>query len=112
MCTEGSNSDVVTIKYSQPTIIQPPILLTPQQNTVSEKGSDVFRTYHYPNPFSTYTNIRYELPHEGKIVVTLHDASGRKISTIVEGTFKGGVYSKRLNASTLSSGEYYYKVIF
>ena len=107
-----SNNDVITIKYSQPTVIEPPIFLTPQKNETSEARTQEFRTYYYPNPFNSYTNIYYQLPQNGKIIVTLHDGLGRKLATIVEGSFAKGIYSKRLETSTLPSGEYYYKIIF
>ena len=45
----------------------------------------------YPNPFSTEVNFNITSPVSGNGVLELYDLPGRKLTTIYEGNFVGGV---------------------
>ncbi len=64
----------------------------------------------YPNPFNPVTNIEYQLPVAGKVVLKVYDILGREISTLVDEEKTAGKYSVQFNAAGLSSGVYIYKV--
>ncbi len=66
----------------------------------------------YPNPFNPSTKIDFTLPNDGNVKITVYDNSGKLVSTITEGFRASGYYSVNFNASSLSSGIYYYKVEF
>lgn len=44
----------------------------------------------WPNPFNPRTNLRYALPRDGDVVVTIHDLQGHLVRTLVEGTQTAG----------------------
>jgi len=44
----------------------------------------------WPNPFNPNTNLRYALPHDGDVVVAIHDLQGRLVRTLVRGTQSAG----------------------
>ena len=64
----------------------------------------------YPNPFNPSTVITYNLPSGTHVTVTLYDVLGRIVRTLVDERQGAGTHSVSLNASTLSSGVYFYKL--
>lgn len=46
----------------------------------------------WPNPFNPQTNLRYALPREGAVTVTIHDVQGRRVRTLVDGRQAAGEY--------------------
>ncbi len=64
----------------------------------------------YPNPFNPVTKINYELPKDGYISLKIYDVLGREVRTLVNEVKTAGYYSVDFNASTLSSGVYFYKM--
>ncbi len=65
----------------------------------------------YPNPFNPITTIEFELPVSGKIRLSLYDVLGREVKEIASGIFDAGNYKIKLDASNLTSGVYYYKLV-
>ncbi|MDX2129637.1 MAG: T9SS type A sorting domain-containing protein [Chloroherpetonaceae bacterium] len=89
------------------------ILNTPKQ--VEEINSKNFvLSQNYPNPFNPETTIQYQLPTSGQVTIQLYDPTGRIISKELLGTKTEGFHSYSINASRLglSSGVYFYEVIF
>ncbi len=64
----------------------------------------------YPNPFNPSTVINYQLPAVSEVRLALYNALGQKIRTLVNDRQAAGNHSVLFNASTLSSGIYYYKL--
>lgn len=62
----------------------------------------------YPNPFNDVTNIRYELPSDSHVKLTIFNAAGRKVSTLIDDIQSAGVHSVIWNPRGLSSGLYFY----
>jgi|GEM_PF-6577441 len=65
----------------------------------------------YPNPFNPATTIRYEIPEESHVVLTIYNMLGEKVSTLVNETMKPGYYNIQWNAVNCASGIYYYSVV-
>ncbi|MDD5360925.1 MAG: T9SS type A sorting domain-containing protein [Ignavibacteria bacterium] len=82
---------------------------------VSNIGTAIPETYtlgqNYPNPFNPSTTIRFEIPKSSNVTMKVYDLSGKEVSSIVNGYYKAGVYEATFNASNLSSGVYFYKII-
>lgn len=66
----------------------------------------------FPNPFNSYTNIKYSLEKSGDVVLKIIDCSGRFIKTLVNEKQTPGVYSIKFNAESLPSGVYFYRLRF
>lgn len=64
----------------------------------------------YPNPFNPSTNIKFSLPVESKVKINLFNTLGEMIETLAEGEYSGGFHEINFDASSLSSGVYYYKL--
>ena len=64
----------------------------------------------YPNPFNPSTTIEFYLPSSQLVTLTLYDALGREVMSVVEGRLHSGAHSVRLDASSLASGMYLYRL--
>ncbi len=64
----------------------------------------------YPNPFNPSTVINYQLPKGSDVNITLYDVSGKEVKSLVNENQGAGYYSITLNASSLSSGIYFYTI--
>jgi|WetSurMetagenome_2_1015567.scaffolds.fasta_scaffold02621_3 photosystem II stability/assembly factor-like uncharacterized protein len=65
----------------------------------------------YPNPFNPTTNIDYQISQDSKVMLKVYDISGREVMTLVNTQQKAGYYTVPFNATNLSSGNYFYKLI-
>ena len=64
----------------------------------------------YPNPFNPSTKINYDLPFDSKVSIKIFDMSGREAATVVNEFKTAGYYTADINASSLSSGVYFYTI--
>jgi hypothetical protein len=62
----------------------------------------------YPNPFNPDTKIKYSLPFESSIKVTIYNSLGETVKTLLDKVESAGSHEIRFNASELSSGIYIY----
>jgi Secretion system C-terminal sorting domain len=65
----------------------------------------------YPNPFNPSTTISYVLPKSGDVVLKVYDNLGREVKVLVNQYQTAGMHLIKLNASNLSSGVYFYKIV-
>jgi hypothetical protein len=78
-------------------------------------ASEYLLTEAYPNPFNNTTTIRFNLPEDARIKLTVHDVMGREVTTLVSGTQYAGTHSVIWNGMNrsgvpVSSGTYYYRI--
>jgi hypothetical protein len=64
----------------------------------------------YPNPFNPITTIGYSVPEFSHVNLTVYDLLGEPVTTLVDDDKLPGNYSISFNASSLSSGVYYYRL--
>ncbi len=64
----------------------------------------------YPNPFNPGTVINYDLPKASHVILTVYNDLGQEVTKLVDRVQSAGRYSVNFNASTLSSGVYFYKI--
>ncbi|MDP4114655.1 MAG: T9SS type A sorting domain-containing protein [Bacteroidota bacterium] len=64
----------------------------------------------YPNPFNPSTKIKFTLPGNEFVSLKVYDVVGREVSTIINEQKVAGNYEITFNASSLSSGVYFYKL--
>jgi hypothetical protein len=64
----------------------------------------------YPNPFNPSTLIRYSLEKDGLTNISIYNALGQKVATIVNEIKKAGSYDVIFDASKLASGVYFYRM--
>jgi hypothetical protein len=74
---------------------------------------DQFLLYgNYPNPFNPTTTLRFSLPSNGDVSVTVFDLLGRQKLQTRLGLLRAGDQRVALDATTWPSGVYIYKVEF
>lgn len=82
---------------------------------INQNGTEIPENYslsqNYPNPFNPVTNIKFTLPASGFVKLVVFDIMGREVATMVNENLNAGSYTADFNASMLSSGIYFYKLI-
>lgn len=65
----------------------------------------------YPNPFNPSTTIRYELPKAAYVTLLIYSVLGQTVETLVDEEQSAGFYQVKVEASRLSSGVYFYRLL-
>jgi hypothetical protein len=93
--------DVRTATFS-PTDVEEETGSTPTEFTLQQN---------YPNPFNPNTQIKFSVPQTSNVKIIITDILGREVATLVNDNLATGNYSVNFNASSLSSGIYFYTLI-
>ena len=69
----------------------------------------------YPNPFNPVTTLRYDLPENGLVNITIYDMLGREVKTLINQTQDAGYRSIIWDATNdygkpVSAGLYLYQI--
>jgi hypothetical protein len=64
----------------------------------------------YPNPFNPSTSIQFSLPVDAQVAIGVYNLVGEKVAEIASGNFAAGSHKVTFNASTLTSGIYFYQL--
>ena len=69
----------------------------------------------HPNPFNPITSLRYDLPNDGLVSITIYDMMGRVVKTLVNGSQTAGFKTIQWNATNdrnepVSAGLYLYTI--
>jgi hypothetical protein len=83
-------------------------------STGVERMDNVARTFelsqNYPNPFNPTTSIRYSIASPAFVSLKVYDVLGREVMTVVAQQQDAGSYVANIDATTLSSGMYVYRI--
>ena len=92
-------------------------IVEPSVTIVEEVGIPTVFTLHqnYPNPFNPVTTLRYDLPDENNITLTIYDLNGKEINQLVNINQPAGYRSVQWNATDMrgkpvSAGVYLYQI--
>jgi hypothetical protein len=79
---------------------------------VMESGLDqpTLIVSNFPNPFRQSTSVRYEIPNEGPVEVSVWDLSGQPVITLVDNVQAAGAYETLFSAGDLSAGTYFVRI--
>ena len=64
----------------------------------------------YPNPFNPQTEITFSLPISAHITLEVFNVLGQRVVTLIDGQLSAGHHTATWNASTHSSGVYFYRL--
>jgi hypothetical protein len=64
----------------------------------------------YPNPFNPSTIIKFATPKESHVKLTIYDATGREVVTLIDDQLAAGTHNVSWNAKNLASGLYIYRI--
>ena len=72
---------------------------------------DYFLLQNYPNPFNNSTVIKYSIPEEKLVTIKIYNALGEEVKTLTNEIKQPGRYSINFDATSLSSGLYFYRLV-
>lgn len=81
----------------------------PKQIQTIESSKESHVLDNYPNPFNPSTKISYILSNPGLVSIEVFDVLGRVVRTLVNEFKYQGSYTIEFDASSLSSGIYFYR---
>ncbi|MBK6909380.1 MAG: T9SS type A sorting domain-containing protein [bacterium] len=64
----------------------------------------------YPNPFNPSTNLVFDVVAENVVNLTVYNAMGQEVASLVNGTMAAGRHTVSFDAANLTSGLYFYTV--
>jgi len=64
----------------------------------------------YPNPFNPSTLIKYSVPDNGFVKLSVYNLVGEEVNVLVNETVDAGFYEVTFNATNLPSGTYFYRL--
>ena len=64
----------------------------------------------FPNPFNPMTTIRYQIPELSFVTLKVYDVIGNEVATLINEEKTVGNYQVEFDASSLSSGIYFYRL--
>ena len=83
--------------------------------TVGTSGNNnIPETYNlhqnYPNPFNPSTSIKFDIPGQSFVKITVYDITGKEIESLVNDVKEPGTYEVLWDGSKHASGVYMYKI--
>jgi hypothetical protein len=64
----------------------------------------------YPNPFNPSTTIAYALPVDTRVTLSVYNALGQEVATLVDGDMPAGMHAATWDATGFASGVYFYRI--
>src|SRR5690349_15907336 len=71
---------------------------------------EYFVNPNYPNPFNPVTKIKFGLPKESFVKITVFDILGREVSVLANEQLKAGEFEVDWIATSFPSGVYFYRI--
>lgn len=81
--------------------------IEPISSLIPEK---FFVNPNYPNPFNPETKIKFGLPANADVKISVFDMLGREVDVLLNSKLDAGEYLANWNASNFASGIYIYKI--
>ncbi|MBI5404418.1 MAG: T9SS type A sorting domain-containing protein [Ignavibacteriae bacterium] len=119
--TAPNTSGTVTMAVTGAAGTNPPawnhgtsLTITVNPATGISKTGEIISSYslaqNFPNPFNPVTKINYSIPKSSNVSLKIFDILGREAVVLVNEMQESGLYSVNFDASSLTSGVYYYKL--
>jgi photosystem II stability/assembly factor-like uncharacterized protein len=86
------------------------VLTSVNENIISSVPNKFNLYQNYPNPFNPSTTIKFDIPSGGFVSLKIFDVLGREVAAPVNEYRNPGTYEVNYNASSLSSGMYFYRL--
>jgi len=87
-----------------------------QMSIIYETLPNTYILYNaYPNPFNPVTTLRYDLPENAMVNITIYDMMGKQVNTLVSSQKTAGYKSVQWNSTNykgarVSAGLYLYRI--
>ncbi|MDF1611783.1 putative Ig domain-containing protein [Stygiobacter electus] len=87
------------------------VTVIPDTKVETEEIPASFELYqNYPNPFNPTTSIKFGLPKESHVRLSVYTILGQEVATLVNNVMSAGYHTVNFDASNLPSGMYIYKI--
>ncbi|MBK7629454.1 MAG: T9SS type A sorting domain-containing protein [Ignavibacteriales bacterium] len=86
------------------------IILSVDESKIDEIVNYFSLSQNYPNPFNPSTKISWQSPVGSQQKLKIYDVLGNEVATLVNEYKSAGSYEVDFNASSLSSGIYFYRL--
>ena len=83
---------------------------TSVENAMAQFPTEFRIEQNYPNPFNPSTTIRYGLPHQSHVLLTVYNTVGQKVAELVNGDINAGYHEVKFDGKSLASGVYFYRL--
>jgi hypothetical protein len=110
------DTDLFLSNYGEPLFV----LYNPSNElNINETMQNIVTEYNinqnYPNPFNPVTTLRYDLPDDALVNITIYDMLGRQVRTLINETQDAGSRSVIWDATNnegkpVSAGVYLYQI--
>ena len=78
------------------------------------RNADIPENYslsqNYPNPFNSDTTIKFAIPADEHVAVSIYNLLGQKIETLIDKHYKSGTHRINWSAEGYPSGVYFYRI--
>ncbi|MFA7361476.1 MAG: T9SS type A sorting domain-containing protein [Candidatus Kapaibacterium sp.] len=78
-------------------------------------NNEIVKSYslsqNYPNPFNPVTKIRFTLPVNSNVRITVYNVLGKEVAKLVDRSMPVGSFTVDWTANNFASGVYFYKVV-
>jgi len=83
------------------------------ENNVLPSTYELYQNF--PNPFREQTTIKYQIPTESNVRITIYNATGQLVRTLIDGEKKAGEYTtvwdgRNNRGEKVLSGSYFYQI--
>ena len=113
---QAGSSFVVTVQVSDGTLTTLSTVIIYASSTVTsvDEWSGIPTDYtlmqNYPNPFNPSTTIRFGLPNDSNVRLSVFNVLGQEVAVLVNSNLSAGYHKFDFDASKLTSGIYIYKI--
>ncbi len=83
---------------------------SPVQVVTVKRPQSIWLAQNHPNPFNPGTQITYALDEQNYVKLTVYNALGQLVQTLVDQNQSAGEYSVQFNGSSFPGGVYFYKL--
>jgi hypothetical protein len=102
---------IYTLSQSSVITINPGVhilTLTLSDGIAASDPTEYALCQNYPNPFNPTTTIRYEIPRNSYVTLSVFNTLGEEVAMLVDGKQDAGYHEITFNADKLTSGIYFY----
>ncbi|MFH1051920.1 MAG: T9SS type A sorting domain-containing protein [bacterium] len=96
--------------FPSDTIIRIIVTTTSVEIKDKDRISLLVLNQNYPNPFSSSTEIKFNIESPGFVTLKIFDELGREVSTLIEDYIDEGEHSAKFDGTGLTTGIYYYAI--
>lgn len=102
---------IITVTMSNPIVQTARWFTIVGISQIGEELPDQYALHqNYPNPFNPTTKIKFDIVKTGNVKISVFDLTGREIAILNNSSLSPGKYEVEFDASTLSSGMYFYRI--